>query len=170
LNPFELQEAETINKCSGILCLGDYNGCYASNITKSSYIKVRNVDFGEAGAKSFKAVVRTTGDAVILIRVKTASSTAKGRVNIPSTDGEWQEVTVDLTTTITGIQDLFFTFAGTTATSFDFDKWQFFEQPTSIQPQTTKRPSQATYDLQGRRTSNHSNHAIKIIDGKKIIK
>ena len=128
LNPFELQEAETINKCSGILCLGDYNGCYASNITKSSYIKVRNVDFGEAGAKSFKAVV------------------------------------------ITGVQDLFFTFAGTTATSFDFDKWQFFEQPTGIQPQTTKRPSQATYDLQGRRTSNHSNHAIKIIDGKKIIK
>ena len=170
LNPFELQEAETINKCSGILCLGDYNGCYASNITKSSYIKVRNVDFGEAGSKSFKAVVRTTGDAVILIRVKTASSTAKGKVNIPSTDGEWQEVTVDLTSPITGVQDLFFTFAGTTATSFDFDKWQFFEQPTGIQPQTTKRPSQATYDLQGRRTSNHSNHAIKIIDGKKIIK
>ena len=177
LNPFELQEAETINKCSGILCLGDHNGCYASNITKSSYIKVRNVDFGEAGAKSFKAVVRTTGDAVILIRVKTASSTAKGRVNIPSTDGEWQEVTVDLTTPITGVQDLFFTFAGTTATSFDFDKWQFFEQPTSIKPQTINLQSQAsslkpqtTYDLQGRRASNHINHAIKIIDGKKIIK
>jgi hypothetical protein len=170
LNPFELQEAETINKCSGVLCEGDYNGCYASNITKSSYIKVRNVDFGEAGAKSFKAVVRTTGDAVILIRTKTAGSAVKGRVDIESTDGEWQEVTVDLTSPITGVQDLFFTFTGTTATSFDFDKWQFFEQPTNIKPRTSKSKSQTTYDLQGRKINKNTNHSIKIIDGKKIIK
>ena len=171
LNPFALQEAETINKCLNVLCEGDYNGCYVANIKKGSYIKVRNVDFGEAGAKSFKAVVRTNGDAVIQIRTKTANGTVKGKVNIESTNGEWQEVTMDLTTTITGVQDLYFTFAGTTATTFDFDNWQFFEQPTSVAPiqKSSVKTQHRTYDLQGRKASNSTNHSIKIINGKKII-
>ena len=67
--------------------------------------------------------------------------------------------------------DLYFTFAGTTATSFDFDNWQFFEQPTSVAPiqKSSVKTQHRTYDLQGRKASNSTNHSIKIIDGKKII-
>lgn len=171
VNPFELQEAETINKCSGVRCEGDYNGCYVTNTKKSGNIRVRNIDFGETGAKSFKALVRSTEAATLEIRTGTKSgSKTVGSITIASTNGEWQEVTCDLSTTVKGVQlYIYFIIKGTDVQTFDFDKWQFFEKPSSIKPRTTSLKSQTTYDLQGRKTNN-SKHAVKIINGKKIIK
>lgn len=126
VNPFVRQEAETINQCSGILCEGDYNGCYVTNISSGDYIKVRNVDFGTEGAKSFR--VRVRGGARkgnISIRTGSKSGAVKGKVTVDAaSDGEWTEVLCDLTTTIKGTVDLFFTFTGT-GQLFDFDSWLF---------------------------------------------
>ena len=126
LNPYDLQEAETINQSQGVLCEGDYNGCYVTNISSGDVIKVRNVEFGMAGAKSFRARVRGNVRGNILIRTGSKSGAIKGRVTVEPTGGEWTEVACDLTTAITGTTDLFFTFQGSGSQSlFDFDSWRF---------------------------------------------
>ena len=51
VNPYERQEAETINQCKGVKCEGDYNGCYVTDIGSGDYIKVRGVDFGDDGTE-----------------------------------------------------------------------------------------------------------------------
>lgn len=166
LNPYDLQEAETINKCSNVRCEGDYQKCYVTNINKNGNIRVRNVDFGESGTKSFKAIVRSTAATTLDIRIGTKSV---GSIKIDSTHGEWQEVTCDLTTSVKGIQQyLYFYIKGTEAKTFEFDSWQFFENPTGINTNLsplTSHPS-PRYDLQGRPSSTKG---FKIMDGKKII-
>ena len=174
LNPFVLQEAETINQCQGVLCEGDYTGCYVTNISTGDYIKVRNVDFGTAGAKSFKARIKANGKATLIIRTGSKSGTIKGRLTLESTNGEWTDVTCDLTQSITGVQNLFFTFAGSGQSLFDFDNWQFFEEPTGINDAKhlddhAKTTNQKAYDLRGNRIDNgNSHHGVKIINGKKV--
>ena len=172
LNPYELQEAETINQCQGVLCEGDYTGCYVTNIGSSDYIRVRNVDFGEAGAKSLMARVRSNGKGTLIVRTGSKTGAVKGRLAIESTNGEWTELTCDLTTAITGVQNLFYTFSGTGASLFDFDNWQFFEEPTGIrEPHTRQSDSHRVYDLQGRRANGTpTSRSIRIVDGKKVVR
>lgn len=169
LNPFELQEAETINKCSNVRCEGDYQKCYVTNISKNGNFRVRNVDFGETGAQSFKAIVRTTAATTLDIRV---GSKIVGSIKIDSTNGEWQEVTCDLTTSVQGIQQyLYFLIKGSKEQTFDFDSWQFFENPTGIASPLsplTSHPS-PIYDLSGRKVYDRFNSSIRIQEGRKII-
>ena len=171
LNPFVLQEAETINDCKDVLCEGDYNGCYVTHSSKSSYIKVRNVDFGEDGATTFKARVKSEGNAKIVIRIGSKSGTAKGTLTIEPTNGEWVELSCDLDKSITGVQDLFFTM-NTPAAKLQFDNWQFFQETSGIRNVNAECPAnQNVYDLQGRQTNGANNgHSIHIINGKKVIK
>ena len=172
VDPYVRQEAETINQCQGVKCMGDYNGCYVTNISNGDYIKVRSVDFGEAGAKSFTARVRTKQKGTLFIRIGTKSATIKGRVSIESTDGEWQDFTCDLSSAITGVRDLFFTFQGSGSSLFDFDSWQFNSEPTAVSaqhPNLQSKQSQA-FSLGGQRVNSASQKGIQIVDGKKIIK
>ena len=173
LNPFVLQEAETINQCQGVLCEGDYTGCYVTNISTGDYIRVRNVDFGDAGAKSFKARIKANGKATLFIRIGSKSGSIKGRLAIESTNGEWADITCDLTQPITGIQNLFFTFSGTGQSLFDFDNWQFFDVPTSVESHQNAVSLQQdkTYDLQGRQRNRMSSDKsrLSIIKNKKIL-
>ena len=175
LNPYELQEAETINQSSGIKCEGDYNGCYVTNITSGDYIKVRNVDFGEAGAQSFTARVRTETKGTLNIRVGSKSSTIKGKLTIESTNGEWADVTCELSSAITGVRDLFFTFQGNGSSLFDFDNWRFDQADgiTELTADETPTPQLLNgkyFDLSGRsiRLSDPSK-GIRILNGRKII-
>ena len=101
LNPYELQEAETINQCKGVLCEGDYNGCYVTNISSGDYIRVRNVDFGEAGARSFKARVKSTSKATLNIRTdfdnwQFHGNTVAGVDEVRSGNGEMRHGVYDL--------------------------------------------------------------------------
>ena len=179
LNPYERQEAETINQCSGVKCEGDQSGCYVTDISKGDYIRVRNVDFGEAGAKSFKATVRANTKGTLQIRTGSKSGSIKGKVDIEPTNGEWQEVSIDLTAELKGVQNLFFTFLGSGNSLFDFDCWQFSETTTGIKSPTYEaneayEPYKAygahkSYDLSGRPTS-WLRSKLNIINGKKILK
>lgn len=172
LNPFERQEAETINQCKGVLCEGDHNGCYVTNISSGDYIRVRNVDFGEAGARSFKARVRSTSKATINIRTGSTSGVVKGSLVIESTGGEWVDLMCDLTVPITGVQNLFFTFSGTGSSLFDFDNWQFYGDTVAGVDEVRSGSGEMRHgvcDLLGRAANGSSRKSVKIVDGKKII-
>ena len=95
VNPYVRQEAETINQCEGVLCEGNYNGCYVTNISAGDYIKVRGVDFGSEGAKSFRARVRSNQTGTLIIRTGSKTGDIKGQVTVESTGGQWKEVTSD---------------------------------------------------------------------------
>ena len=129
LNPYQRQEAETINQSSGIRCLGDYTGCYVTDINSNDYIKVRNVEFGTPGAKSFRARVRSSAKKGMLsIRTGSKTGAIKGKIAIDAAEnGEWTEVACDLTAAITGTVDIYFTFTGN-GQLFDFDSWQFSQE------------------------------------------
>ena len=133
LDPFVEQEAETINQCQGVKCMGDYNGCYVTNIGSSDYIKVRNVDFGEAGAQVFLARARVEKKCTLVVRISSRTGSVKARLPLEPTDGEWRDFTCDLLSPITGVKDIFFTFSGTGASLFDFDSWRFSETTTGIE-------------------------------------
>ena len=175
MNPYELQEAETINQSQGVRCEGDYEGCYVTNISAGDYIKVRNVDFGETGAQSFTARVRTESTGILNIRVGSKSSIVKGKLTIESTNGEWADVTCELSSAITGVRDLFFTFQGKGSSLFDFDSWRFDQSDcitelTSDEATTHRLLNGKYFDLSGRsiRLSAPS-QVIRIINGRKII-
>jgi hypothetical protein len=178
VSPFELQEAETINQCQGVKCQGDYNGCYVSNISAGDYIKVRNVDFGEAGAQSMKVKVRVEKKCTLLVRVKTKTGTVKGRIALEPTNGEWQEIACDLSTPITGVNDIFFTFTGsigTSATLFDFDNWQFFAETMGIDGTSARMPkgeeSDRWYTVDGKNVNGTpAKKGVYVKDHKKIVK
>ena len=169
LNPFVEQEAETLNQSQGVKCMGDYTGCYVTNISAGDYLKVRNVDFGETGAKLFRARVKSTGKGNLMIRTASKSGAIKGRIAIESTNGEWTDVTCELTQPISGVQNLFFTFSGTGTSLFDFDCWQFYEDPSAITTHTSDiTPKKSSiFDLQGRPTTKDAK-GIRIVNGKKV--
>ena len=171
LDPYKLQEAETINQCQGVKCMGDYTGCYVTNISSGDYIKVRNVDFGDAGAQSFTAKVKADRTCTMYIRL-TKTGTARGTVTIEPTNGEWQEVKCDLRTPITGTQSIFFTFSGSGASLFDFDSWQFSQAPMAIEDtpaSTSNAQPEATYNLSGLPINTPLPNTIKVVQGRKVL-
>ncbi len=125
LNPYVEQEAETINQSEGVKCEGDYTKCYVTNISNGDFIKVRNVDFGKEGAQSLTIKVRSKSTARLTVRLDKKDEDAVGLVAITSTDGEWQEFSCNLNSPIKDVHDLFFTFAGSGGSMFDFDSWCF---------------------------------------------
>ena len=173
VNPYVRQEAETINQCEGVRCEGDYNGCYVTNIKSSNYIKVRGVDFGESGARSFTARLRVENKGTLIIRVGNRTSNAIGRVTLEPTNGEWQDFTCDLTTPITGVDDLFFTLSGRGNPQMNFDSWQFSEVPTvvkDVRNEEEAKKGNRIYDISGRQVSEKSNRkGLRIVGNKKFI-
>ena len=171
LNPYVLQEAETINESKDVLCEGDYNGCYVTHTSRSNNIKVRNVDFGDNGAQSFKARVKSDGIITLVIRTGSRSGTVKGRLTIEPTNDEWTDLSCTLTEPITGIQDLFFFISGSPNSNFKFDNWQFSEEPTGIKTVNNEKLTikNDTYDLLGRKVIDGMNKGIKITGGKKFL-
>ena len=171
VNPYERQEAETINQSQGIKCEGDYNGCYVTNISTGDFIKVRGVDFGDADATHLTMKVRAEKEAQMMLRIDTKSGTLKGKLTIEQTNGEWKEQTFKLSSPINGVHDLFFIFKSNEESKLDFDSWQFSEVQTSIEEIIDNdKKSKSVYDLSGRRVDGKSrSKGIKIIDGKKLL-
>ncbi len=181
LNPYEKQQAETINQSSGILCVGDYNGCWVTNIHSGDYIKVRNVDFGSTGAANLTIRVAAEKTSTLIVRQKSQSGTIIGRIKIESTGGldQWTEITADLSRNVTGVQDIYFTFSGsaTGATLFNFDTWQFGEIGNGIEEvrgeQSAERGQTGYYNLMGQQLENIEsapNRSIIITPRGKVIK
>jgi len=123
LNPYLRVEAETTNAQSGIkteTC--SEGGMDVTQIATGDWVRVRGVDFGSAGAKSFKARVASTGTGSIELRLGTETGTLIGTCPVTATGGAqmWADTTCDVTGA-TGVKDLYLKFTGT----FNFNYWQF---------------------------------------------
>lgn len=133
LNPYELQEAETMAWAGNITVkpttepsalFGEVN-MVVTEMKNGSFIGLAGVDFGTTGAKRFTAKVAANQDInAIKITIDNPENEAIGYVVVPNTGNlsHFVEVTVELHQPVTGVHDLFFVFAGD---GFAFDAWQF---------------------------------------------
>ena len=124
LNPYVRQEAETIAFSANLkteTC--SEGGLDVTGIKSGSYIKVKGVAFGSAGAKSLAVRVAGTGSGSIAVRLGSQSGALVGTCNVASTGGAQTWKTVDCAISgATGTQDLFFVFSGS---GYSFNWWQF---------------------------------------------
>ena len=182
LNPYDLQQAETMGNCGGV----NYEDF--TNITKNTsistlgndasrnlqvkmkagaWINQKRVDFGATGADKF--TLRAKGTGTLEIRLGAKSLKTVATVNFASTDMEEQTIEVD-PTQFKGTKSVYFVV--TAADNFYVDAWQFTEVGSTgiqnIRHQTSDVRHQ-TYDLSGRRLSGAQQHrGIIIKNGKKI--
>lgn len=124
LNPYVLQQAETIAWEEGITTAWDDNrNVYVTNIDPADYIKVREVNFGD-GARSFTARLKgNDSSGGIEIRLDAPNGELIGTLRPGVTSG-W----VDRSCKIKqrdGIHDLYFVFVGSGSDLMDFDNWIF---------------------------------------------
>jgi len=138
LNPYVLNEAETIGIMGGIYTRavsGAGNGMVVTSIDTGDWVALYNVDFGSNGAKKFKAKVlmpSTPADYVGAIEVRLdpkgdgeSSATAQlsptktarikegeviGRVKFEGATGQYATAEIQLYRTVTGVHDLAFVF------------------------------------------------------------
>ncbi|HEX2955402.1 MAG TPA: family 43 glycosylhydrolase [Chitinispirillaceae bacterium] len=127
LNPYDTIQAETICYESGV----ETNPCseggiMVDSINNNDYIKVKGVDFSD-GAKTFSARV-ASGASGGKIELRLGSQTGKlvGTCEIQGTGGwdKWITKTCDVSD-VTGKQDLFFKFTGSSGFLFNFNWWKF---------------------------------------------
>lgn len=178
LNPYEWQEAETMASCGGvdyedftnikknttISALGnDASGNMQVKMRAGSWINVRGLDYGEAGATKF--TIRAKGTATIELRNNTSSRTKVATIEFSST--EMEEQTFDVPAAkLTGEKYNLYIFV-TDATDFYIDAWKFSnEQSSGIQVVEDGAPitNMVRYDLSGRRLSDASQYRGIVIE------
>ena len=181
LDPYVLQQAETMSTAGGV----NYEDF--TNITKAttystlgndasrnmqvkmaagSWTMLRNVDFGEEGAKSFTITASGTGK--LELRMTTVGSKALATIEFSSTSLEEHTIDVD-PTLFKGVKKLFLVF--TEANNVQFDAWQFApngEDGINNVNLSDGQPS-VIYDLSGTRLQEKPHGGIYIENGKKHI-
>lgn len=132
LNPYLLNQAETIAFSEGFKSSqNDQVGVFVTGNRDGAYIKVRDVDFGEKGAKKFFARVATTHNDPITLEVRLGSKEGEkiASVRVPRTGGSnrWAIINSDVPK-VTGVHDLYFVVRGNPRSHLIyFDYWRFSE-------------------------------------------
>ena len=124
LNPYNLQEAETIAWESGVTTeVCSEGGMDVTAISSGDYIKVKNVDFGTSATSFTARVAAAAAGGTIQIRLGSQTGTLVGTCTVAATGGAqtWANTTCTISGA-SGVNDLFFVFGGTT---FNFNNWQF---------------------------------------------
>ena len=176
MNPYELQEAETMATCGGISyedftniqkntrisTLGnDASSNLQVQMRAGSWIMQRRIDFGTTGAAKF--MLRAKGTGTLEVRLGRIGARATATIDFSST--EMEDCTVELDASkLQGVKNVFFIV--TAADNFYVDAWQFTEaQNDGIREnQNSKQIKQQSYDLSGRRLSGSHNHRGVIIE------
>ncbi len=125
LDPYQRIEAETMADSYG-LKTDRRSGTdhHVTSIHNGDWMRVRAIDFGEGGAKMFKAQVRASDSGgSIELRLDNLNGKPIAELQVPSTSGEWQLLSVNADIP-SGIHDLYFLFHGPDTQLFDFDYWQ----------------------------------------------
>ena len=177
VNPYELQQAETMASCGGveyqdftnikrngrISSLGnDASENMQVKMAAGSWINVRGIDYGSTGAGKF--VLRAKGTGTMEIRSGNSPRTTVATINFSSTDFEDQ--TVDIPSgKLVGVKKNLYLVV-TEATDFYVDAWQFSEESsTGINEFESNEPVQRqSYDLSGRRLSDAQQHRGIVIE------
>ena len=176
MNPYELQQMETMANSGGIeyedftniqnttvSTLGnDASRNMQVKMKKGSWINVRKVDFGTTGAN--KIVLRAKGTGTIDIRIGSSPSNSGNTVatlEFSSTDMEDHVIALpaDKLELFKGVKNNLY-FVVTAADNVYVDSWQFTEaDPSGIQElSNSNRLNSKTYDLSGRRLSGAQQH------------
>lgn len=114
VNPVPGDE-ETKKNGSGNFILGE--------IHDGDFVKLQGVEFGEEGATGVKATIRTNGKSgAIRLTVKFLNSTALTYIPVEGSSEEVTVCTAQLATPLTGLNDVYFTFAGE---GYEVIDWQF---------------------------------------------
>lgn len=128
LNPYARVEAETMNAQNGIEtepC--SEGGMNVTAMQNGDWIKIKGVDFGAEGAKSFSArVASATQGGKIELRLGSPTGTLIGTCDTLGTGGgqNWKSSKCQVTGA-TGMQDLYLTFTGDNTCLLNIDWWQF---------------------------------------------
>ena len=185
LNPFELQQAETMASAGGITYENFKNiktisskNTLGNDASENLYIKmpvgswtaVRKVDFG-TGAKSFMLRAKGTGK----LEIRFGKNTAAASATVEFSSSSFTEHTIELDDTkFTGVKNVFFVFTESANDNAQFDAWQFFEDDiTGIEDvRTTQSTPDASgiYDLGGRRLTQIPQKGLYIFNGKTYAK
>jgi arabinoxylan arabinofuranohydrolase len=142
LDPYVVQEAETIANSSGVETEAiSAGGRAVSFLENGDWIKVKGAAFG-TGATSFKArVASAASGGRIEVRLDSATGTLAGTCTVTGTGG-WQTFTeVTCPVSASGTHDLFLRFTGGSGSLFNMDRWQFTRTGTTTSPPTTPPPS-----------------------------
>ena len=132
-NPYEKVEAETMATMGGLNTTqeGMISKTYGSgnmvltDIQTGDWVALYGVDFGETGATKFTAAVKADKEAVgaIQIRLDALDGEVVGLLEFKEGDGKnYEELTAELSKTVTGVHDLVLVFVGE---EYTVDYWQF---------------------------------------------
>ena len=175
LNPYELQQAETMANCGGVEYEDFVNvkknteiSTLGNDASINLYVKmadnawtyVRNIDFGANGPKSF--ILTAKGKGTLELR-KGKAGKALASFDFSSTDFEDHVFAVD-PETFKDVSNLFFAFRS--VEDAQFDAWQFSEQdPSGISSvhQSTATATQR-FDLSGRQLNDNATHRGIVIE------
>lgn len=133
LNPYDTTQAETICWSLGVrtqTC--SEGGLNVDSIHTGDFIKIKGVDFGIGGAKSFDArVASATSGGSIELHLDTITGPIVGTCAVAGTGG-WQTWATKSCTVsgATGVHDLYLKFTGGSGLLFNFNWWKF--TPSSI--------------------------------------
>ncbi len=174
LNPFQLQQAETMSTAGGISYedftnikkVPSYNSLgndASSNLQvkmkAGAWTMVRNVNFGDTEVDSF--MMRAKGSGTVEVRLGTLSAAAAAKLTFSSTDFEDHKVELD-PSLFKGVRYVFLVF--TDATNVQFDSWQFIQKESDgINTMPYQQESRRQYfDMLGRQLPAGDHHGIVV--------
>ena len=121
LNPYEKINGATFAVMGGVDTapadeVSKQYGCgnlLLTAINDGDFVKLQGVDFGDKGAKSVSATIRTNGkDGAIRVTTKYANGTVIGYIPVKSDGADTTVCKADFADPVTGVQDVYFTFSG----------------------------------------------------------
>lgn len=130
LNPYRKTEAETMAFSEGMKgAQNEEVGVYVNAMKDGAYVKVRDVDFREAGPAKVTARVGTThnGGVTMEVRVDNPQGPLLATLRVPMTgwDDRWAVVSADVAK-VSGVHDLYFVCKGDKpGRLMYFDYWMF---------------------------------------------
>ncbi|USX24218.1 family 43 glycosylhydrolase [Oxalobacteraceae bacterium OTU3CINTB1] len=139
LDPYKRVEAETIAWSSGVkIEPNSAGGQNVRDIHDGDHIQVRNVDFGNDGARAFMAILSSKAKAIdttgarIEIRLDKLDGQLIGTLPVRGTGGEWKRLSARISAAA-GVHDLYFVFRGAAGEElFKFDYWQFSRHDPAV--------------------------------------
>jgi arabinoxylan arabinofuranohydrolase len=137
LNPYDTTQAETICFEKGVrteVCKDIDGKIDVDSIHNGDFIKVKGVDFGAGGAKSFDArVASATNGGSIEIHLDTITGPIVGTCAVSGTSGwqTWATKSCDISNA-TGVHNVYFKFTGGSGLLFNFNWWKFTPLQTGI--------------------------------------
>lgn len=109
MSAFSVIEAEKYSGFGGVSIAEEDGIKYITECDDQDYVKYDGVGF-EDGAKAIRITVRSVKESHIELALGLVSGETVQEIPIPNTNGEWQEITCNLDTPISGTQNVVFRF------------------------------------------------------------